>query len=49
MTREYGEGEVRKRELLIIKWLRANNEDGTPCSADRELLAQRLERREHLK
>lgn len=34
---------------LIIAWLRKPSEDGVDCSADRELLAQRLERKEHLK
>ena len=33
----------------IIEWLRTSNADGTPCSVEREMLAQRLERGEHLK
>lgn len=33
----------------IVLFLRAPNEDGTPCSADREVLAQRIERLEHWK
>lgn len=37
------------RERRIIAWLRKPSEDGVDCSADRELLAQRLERKEHLK
>lgn len=40
---------VEAREVLIITWLRKPSEDGVDCSADRELLAQRLERKEHLK
>jgi len=33
----------------IVAFLRAPNEDGTPRSADREVLAQRIERLEHWK
>lgn len=38
-----------EREKRIIAWLRKPSEDGVDCSADREMLAQRLERREHLR
>lgn len=34
---------------IIVRWLRAPNEDGTPCSVEREILAQRLEKGEHLR
>lgn len=37
------------RERIIIAWLRKPSEDGVECSAEREMLAQRLERKEHLK
>lgn len=40
---------VAGRERHIIQWLRAPNEDGTACSVEREILAQRLEKGEHLK
>lgn len=33
----------------VVDWLRAPNEDGTPCSLEREILAQRLARGDHLK
>lgn len=44
---------VERRVALEVKTvvalLRRPNEDGTPCSADREVLAQRIERLEHWK
>lgn len=40
---------IEARERIIIAWLRKPSEDGVDCSADREALAQRLERKEHLK
>lgn len=33
----------------IVAYLRRPNDDGTDCSADREILAQRIERLEYLK
>jgi len=33
----------------IIAFLRAPNEDGSPCSVEREMLARRIERGEHRK
>jgi hypothetical protein len=40
---------VALRQARIVKWLRKPNSDGSPCSADHEVLAQRIERGEHLK
>ena len=34
---------------LVCKWLRRPNEDGSPCSLEREALARRIEEGEHLK
>lgn len=31
----------------IVAFIRRENEDGTPCSADREVLASRIEKEEH--
>jgi hypothetical protein len=41
--------EVARRETLIVAFIRQANSDGSTCSADHEVLAQRIERGEHLK
>jgi hypothetical protein len=42
----------KAREVItgeIVAFLRKPHEDGTQCSAEREMLAQHIERGEHLK
>jgi len=34
---------------VIVRYLRKPNEDGSACSAEREMLAQQIERGEHCK
>lgn len=38
---------LTKEEVKMIAFVRRRNEDGTPCSADREVIAQQLERGMH--
>lgn len=48
LTEAMGIGVEIERER-IVAYLRRPNDDGTDCSVEREILAQRIERLEHLK
>lgn len=45
----YGQLTAETVQKAIVAFLRKPSEYGDPCSADREVLAQQIERGEHLK